>query len=531
MLEQIYYNGPILTMEDALYAEALYVKEGKIEKVGTYEEIIKLKHNVTELIDLKGHTLMPAFIDPHSHITAFANTLILVDLSSVTSFKALKEKLIAFKNSKPLTPGEWIIGFGYDHNVLTEKEHPTKLLLDEVSSQHPILISHASGHMGVVNTPALVALGITATTPNPEGGHIGRTEGSQEPNGYLEENAFLHNSSKIPQPSMSTIIQAMDEAQNIYLSYGITTAQDGMVNAQDWQLGKYLADQNKLKIDVVGYVDLKNSPLIIKQNPTYVGQYVNHYKLGGYKIFLDGSPQGKTAWLTKPYENAEGGYRGYPIYTEAEVESLVKAALDENLQLLTHCNGDAAADQLLTAFENVLKDGHYEDIRPVMIHAQTVRYDQIDRMKAIHMIPSYFVAHTYYWGDIHIQNLGMERASKISPVHTTLLKDVPYTFHQDTPVVLPHMLHTVWCAINRMTQSGVILGEEEKLSPLDALKAITINAAYQYFEEDTKGSLKAGKVADLVILDQNPLTVDPMMIKDIQVLETIKGGKTLYTRA
>lgn len=530
MLEQIYYNGPILTMEDELYAEALYVKNGKIEKVGTYAEISKLQNNNTQLIDLKGHTLMPAFIDSHSHMTAFANTLILVDLSTVTSFETLKEKLTTFKNSKKLVPGEWIIGFGYDHNTLIEKQHPTKVLLDEVSGDHPILISHASGHMGVVNTPALVSLGITASTPNPEGGHIGRMKKSHEPNGYLEENAFLHNSSKIPQPSMSAIIQALEEAQNIYLSYGITTAQDGMVNEQEWQLGQYLSAQNKLKVDVVGYVDLKNSPAIIKQNQAYVGHYVNRYKLGGYKIFLDGSPQGKTAWLTTPYENAEDGYRGYPIYTETEVEALVKTALDENLQLLTHCNGDAAADQLLTAFETVLEKGHYEDTRPVMIHAQTVRYDQIDRMKALHMIPSYFVAHTYYWGDIHIQNLSMERASKISPAHTTLLKGVPYTFHQDTPVVLPHMMHTVWCAVNRITQNGIVLGEEEKLSPLDALKGITINAAYQYFEETTKGSLKAGKNADLVILDQNPLTIDPMLIKEIKVLETIKDGTTLYTR-
>ncbi|MGO0862293.1 amidohydrolase family protein, partial [Clostridioides difficile] len=199
----------------------------------------------------------------------------------------------------------------------------------------------------------------------------------------------------------------------------------------------------------------------------FVKKYVNRFKIGGYKIFLDGSPQGKTAWLTKPYENSEDGYCGYPIYKDEEVEKFINISVEEKMQLLTHCNGDAAADQLINSFEKVIKEKNIkDDMRPVMIHAQTVREDQVDEMKKINMIPSYFVAHTYYWGDIHIKNLGESRAFKISPLKTTIEKGLIYTLHQDTPVIAPNMLETIWCAVNRITKKGVLIGENEKISPL-----------------------------------------------------------------
>ena len=163
-----------------------------------------------------------------------------------------------------------------------------------------------------------------------------------------------------------------------------------------------------------------------------------------------------------------------------------------------------------------------------MVHAQTVRPDQLERMAALQMIASFFVAHTYYWGDVHRKNFGDERAMKISPTHTALEKGVLFTFHQDAPVVPPDMWHTVWCAVCRQSKGGVIMGEGERIPVLEALKAVTINGAYQYFEEKTKGSLEEGKWADLMIVDKDPLKVDPMELKDIKVLSTIKEGFTLW---
>ena len=528
MNKQLYFNGNILTMTDDIYVEALLVSEGKIEKVGTKEALWALKDEKTELIDLQGKTLMPAFIDPHSHLTALGSTMVLASLEEVHSFEALKEKMKTFMANKDLKEGEWVIGFGFDQNRLQEQAFPTAAVLDEVSTSHPILISHASGHIGIVNTLGLEKLGITAESKDPQGGKIGRMDDGKTPNGYLEETAFISVATKVPQQSFEDQLKAIEAAQKVYLSYGITTVQEGIVHEEEMKKLSALAENNRLLVDVIGYVDIKNNKALIKEYPGYVKQYQHRLKIGGYKLFLDGSPQGKTAWVTKSYEG-ESTYKGYPVYKDEEVKAFAETAVKEKIQLITHCNGDAAADQLIQSFKQVKEEGEKtEAIRPVMIHAQLVRHDQLPSMKAIGMIPSYFVAHTYYWGDIHLKNFGKERAEHISPLHASLEEGVRFTLHQDTPVIAPNMLETVWCAVNRQTKEGIILGEEECISPLEALKAVTIHSAYQYFEEDRKGSLEEGKLANLIILDQNPLTIDPMKIKDIRVLETIREGETLY---
>ena len=319
----------------------------------------------------------------------------------------------------------------------------------------------------------------------------------------------------------------LEKAQNIYASYGITTVQDGFVPKELYQLFDYVAKKKLLKLDVVGYLDLKQSGEIYKDSP-YVGEYINHFKIGGYKIFLDGSPQGKTAWMKEPYKNSED-YCGYPVLKDEKLYELIETSLDNKAQLLAHCNGDAAAEQYITQFERVLNNRiEKETYRPVMIHAQFVHNEQLDRMKIINMIPSFFNAHTYYWGDVHIKNVGYERASKISPIKCAVDKNMPFTLHQDAPVIAPDMLKSIWCAVNRKTRSGTILGEEQCVSVWEALKGITIYGAYQYFEENTKGTIAQGKLADLVILDKKPLTCSKLEIDSIQVLETMKEGETIY---
>jgi len=320
-------------------------------------------------------------------------------------------------------------------------------------------------------------------------------------------------------------------AQEMYFSHGVTTAQDGAANAEDIRLLRAAAAEGRLKIDVVAYpVVSADARELCEKNAECVEKYVDHYKIGGYKMFLDGSPQGKSAWLTRPYENS-GDYLGYPRQTDAETEACCKQAIEDGRQLLTHCNGDAAGDQLLACYEKAYAEtGHKKknDLRPVMIHCQTVRDDQLDRMATLHMIPSIFVGHVYYWGDVHLMNLGRERAERISPARSALKRDLRMNFHQDTPVTPPDMFHSVWCAVNRRTRSGAVLGERQSVGVYDALRAVTINPAYQYFEEGSKGSLKEGKRADMIIVDRDPVTADPASLKDIRVLETIKDGETVY---
>ena len=528
MMESIlFYNGTILTMEEPLTAQAVLTEKGRIKAMGLLEELKTLAGPDTRMVDLGGQTLLPGFIDPHSHITALAQTMGLLPLEGVTSWEELAGRIRDFRESRKIQAGEWITGFGYDHNFLREKAHPSREMLDKAAPDNPVLLSHASGHMGVMNTAALKAAGITADTPDPTGGKIGRTAAG-EPDGYLEEAAFTAASAKMPRPSMETLLGQMEEAQQVYLSHGITTVQDGVTKAPEWAMLKAMAEQDRFLVDVVSYVDMKGHSRLWEDNPEYQGDYCHRLRLGGYKIFLDGSPQGRTAWVSRPYENGEEGYCGYPIYEDEEVESFLCRAVEEGRQILAHCNGDAAAQQMLDAYERAGKAAGCRDIRPVMIHAQLVRRDQLSRMARLGMIASFFVAHTYYWGDIHLENFGRERACAISPAASAIREGVTYTFHQDTPVLPPDMLQTVWCAVNRVTKNGEVLGEEERISPLDALKGVTINAAYQYFEEDRKGSIRPGKTADLVVLDRDPLEVPPEAIREIRVTAVLKEGRLVY---
>lgn len=526
MIKKLYRNGTIITMEESLYAKAILTCDGIIKKVYYEEDPLSMKEDGIEIIDLHGHTLLPAFIDCHSHFSGYASSLLQVDLTEAVSFSDITQMITRFMKRNHVSPGEWVLCRGYDHNNLKERIHPTLALLDKVAPKNPILLQHQSGHMGVLNSLALKQLDITTETKSPEGGVIGVKDGKLT--GYLEENAFVSYSKKVPFGSKEDIFYALKEAQNIYASHGITTAQEGFVVEELAGILEYLMQSNTLTIDLIGYLDIKERDALWNRFSPYIKKYHNHLKIGGYKTFLDGSAQGRTAWMLTPYEGTPE-YLGYPILSDKELKQLIQIALKDDMQLLVHCNGDAATNQYINQYRSAKEElNSTNDIRPVMIHAQLLRRDQLEEVKRLSMIPSFFVAHVYYWGDTHIENFGYERASQISPANSALQKGILFTFHQDAPVIEPNMLETIWCAVNRITKKDVLIGEDERISPLEALKAVTIHGAYQYFEEDRKGSLKEGKLADLVVLSRNPLAVPVEEIKDIKVLETIKEGKTIY---
>lgn len=528
-MQTIYYNGTIITMDETQpQVEAVCVNGKTIAKTGKQSDILKMQDAHTVLVDLKGKTMFPGFIDPHSHFVGVANALSQCDLSEATCFEEIVKKMKQFITDNDIKKGEWVFGCNYDHNFLVEKRHPNKLLLDKISVVNPIVLIHASSHMGAANSAALALQHITADTPDPEGGKFEHFEDTNEPTGFMEENAFIDFQGKAPMQSVERLMKLMLKAQEIYASYGITTIQDGMVANPLFQLLQYASSQKVLYIDVIGFIDILHCRDVIKEHKELVGHYINHFKIGGYKIFLDGSPQGRTAWMETPYKDSDQ-YYGYPILKDEKLYDSILMALKDKQQLLAHCNGDAAANQYISQFEKVHKEHKTLDTkRPVMIHAQLVRKDQLKRMSEIGMMPSFFLAHTYYWGDIHIKNFGKERADTISPAKSAVDLGIPYTFHQDSPVLMPDMMRTIWCAVNRLTKNGVRIGEEERVSVYDAMKAITVNAAYQYFEEDKKGSITEGKQADLVILNSNPLEIDSMKLADVKVLETIKAGKRIY---
>ena len=264
--------------------------------------------------------------------------------------------------------------------------------------------------------------------------------------------------------------------------------------------------------------------------------YNHNFRIAGVKLSLDGSPQGKTAWLTQPYlvppEGKDKNYRGYPaIPDEKNVTAYVDTAFANGWQILAHCNGDAAADQYIRAIRKASNRYGNDNRRSVMIHAQTVRDDQLDSMQVLQIIPSFFSMHTFYWGDWHRdETLGRERAYRISPAVSAYNRGIVFTEHHDAPVTRPDAIRILWCAVNRISRSGDIIGPDQRITPFIALKSITAWAAYQYFEENLKGTLSEGKLADFVILSANPLKVDPINIDGISIMETIKEGKTVYKK-
>ena len=522
MSRTLFFNGPILTMESPLPTDALVVENGRIAALGTDA----LNATGAERVDLQGDTLLPAFVDPHSHLSAAANGLLQVPLGDVCDFAQLEGAVADFIRDNHIPAGQWVFGQGYDHNHLVEHAHPTKELLDRAAPHNPVVIQHASGHMGVFNSAALHQLFLSGNTPDPEGGCFGRKDGALT--GYAEENAFVQNLRRAPRPGFEQLKGAFAQAQKMYAAHGITTAQEGMMAPELFPLYQGLVAQNALTLDVVGYPGVADFHAARVAFPDSVNGYGGGLRLGGVKIFLDGSPQGRTAWLRTPYQG-EREYRGYPTMTDEQVEQALTLAAEEGVQILAHCNGDAAAQQYLDMGAKVSQSHpNLRQVRPVIIHAQLVGTDQLPQAKALGFTPSFFVAHVYHWGDIHLKNLGAKRAAAISPAKTALDLGMPFTFHQDTPVIPCDMMETIWCAVNRVTKNGVQLGPEQRIGVYDALKAVTVHAAWQYGEETEKGTLSVGKQANLVRLSANPLEVNPQNLRDIQVVSTWKQGQCLY---
>lgn len=538
-MERIFFNGKIITMEfpnekeeRENEPEAILIRDGIIVSTGALLDIEKYAGADAIRTDLKGKCLMPAFIDAHSHFVMSGQMSMMANLSECESFNDIIVVLKKYMKDNKITKENVIIGFGYDHNFLKENAQPDKRVLDQVSAEIPIFILHVSAHLACANSAALKIAGIDENTADPEGGVIGRFFDSTEPNGYVEE-AALNLLQIAIFPRIKFDIKAIfEKVQEEYISNGITTVQDGASTEKDIKMLINISKMNNLKIDVVSYLLMSNggTQIMEKYEKEYLS-YKNHFKIGGYKLVLDGSPQGRSAWMTEPYLGGESNYKGYPWMQDETVYKYVIEAISQNRQLLAHCNGDAASEQFLNIYEKALKETqHKMNLRPVMIHCQTVRNDQLDRMAQMSMIASIFIGHVWYWGDIHIKNFGHKRGEHISPAKDALNRGVLINFHQDTPVTKPDMLHSIWCAVNRISRSGKVIGENQKINIYDALKAVTINAAYQYFEENTKGSITKGKIADLIILDKSPMDIDKMEIKNIKVIETIKDGKTIYTR-
>ena len=528
--------------DSAHYVEALVCGNGTIAYVGPKAEALA-KYPKATAIDLQGRTLLPGFIDAHGHlfnagIQALSANLLPPPDGEGADIDALIRITNAWwkDNAKVVEQSGWVLGFGYDDAQLKEHRHPTAKDLDRISTEVPVIFIHQSGHLASMNSAGLKRAGYTKDTPDPPGGVIRRIAGTREPDGVLEETAMFKPLfqvlGNVDDRGNEAIVRAGIAA---YTSFGFTTAQEGRASADICTTLERMAGRGDMPIDVDVYPDIQMALDLLRERGVQRA-YTGRFRIAGTKLSLDGSPQGKTAWLTKPYVKPPPGagrdYAGYPaIPNEADVLALVDTAYKHNWQLITHCNGDAAIDQYIRAVRRATDTYGNKDRRTVMIHAQTVREDQLDSMQVLGIIPSFFSMHTFYWGDWHRdETLGPERAYRISPTGSALQRGMRFTEHHDAPVAKPDAIRVLWCTVNRTSRSGEVIGADQRVSPYIALKSITEWAAWQGFTEDRKGTLAPGKLADLVVLDKNPLKVDPMAIQDIVVLETIKEGRTIHKR-
>jgi predicted amidohydrolase YtcJ len=541
--DTIYHGGDVVTIDDKNpLAEAVAVKEGRILAVGSKVDVLKLKGANTKVVDLGGKALLPGFVDAHGHCfqtglqAASANLLPAPD-HRVNDIDALQSELKAWAQTANAKKYGMILGFGYDDAQLSQQRHPTRQDLDEVSGDLPVLIIHQSGHLGVMNTKALELAGINAESKNPPGGVIRREADGKTPSGVLEETAFMMAGIKVLPKLGETEFDALAKTgMKLYAANGFTMAQEGRaleINDQTWIR---LANSKQMLIDVVSYPDMtfSDKPFGL-DTPWYSKDLKNGYRIGGVKLSFDGSPQGKTAFLSQPYlippHGQPASYRGYPSIEPAEVDRKIAICYERGWQFLAHCNGDAAGDMMLGAIKDArARLGFGSDRRDVMIHCQTVREDQLDAMQEMGVIPSMFGMHCFYWGDWHRDSvLGAERAERISPARSALRRGMIFTQHHDAPVALPNAIRILSSVVTRRTRSGDILGAGQCIPVGPALKSLTLWPAYQHYEEENRGSIEVGKLADFAILDRNPHRVPISELENLRVLETIKEGKTIYT--
>ena len=541
--DTILVNGTVVTLTgpgNTKVAEALAITGDRITAIGTSDDVRGLAGTYTTVIDVDGQAVLPGFIDAHGHFPS--SGLIekhFVDLNSppIGPVKTIEDIVSRLKEKAATTPpGIWIQGRGYDDTLVQEMRHPTRWDLDRASTEHPIYIGHISGHLSVGNSLALEIAEITSDSPQPFGGKIHKDETTGEPTGVLEEPpAMGHVSKLLPQFSEEDLVDAVATAAQAYASVGVTTAQQGATAPTGAAIFVRAHKEGRLPIRVHVWPVIQAVVAMIKNGDRLDQPAANGMvSYRAVKGFADGSIQGYTGYLSQPYHSHSHNdprYRGYPRMDRDALAKQIITVHQAGYQIAVHGNGDAAIDDVLYAFEQAFETAPRADARHLIIHAQMAREDQLDRMKAMGLIPSFFNLHTYYWGDRHWDIfMGPERAARMSPAASAVAKGLVYTLHADTPVVPMEPMRIVWAAVTRLSSGGRVIGEAQRISVVEALKGITTYAAYQAFEEEDKGTIEVGKLADLVILDRNPLTVDSLDLDDLRVTRTMVGGRTVYQR-
>ena len=534
----IIHGGPILTMEgdQPTYVEAVVVSSGKIVFAGSDAEAMKQKGGNTIVKDLGGKTMLPGFVDPHSH---FINAPTLSQQVNVSpspvgpgdTVPAIIAALKAYQDKAKIPDGGWILAWGYDDSMV--KGSPlTRRDLDAAFPSHKVMVTHVSLHGGVLNSKGLEWAGVDRNTPTPPGGVIARGPDGKEPAGLLMETAFLPIFAKLPQPSEAEMLELLKPGQMMYASNGFTTANEGYTHTKDIRLLQKAGAEKRLFIDIVALPGFSEMDQWMNKPEFPFGQWNNRLKLQGIKITQDGSVQGKTASYLQPLltggPQGQKNWHGNSTLPYADFAKLINTSHQAGLQIFVHANGDGAIQQVIKATEAAgLKAG--DDSRTIVIHSQMQHREDLPKYVELGLTPSYFTMHVFFWGDVHRKNLGEERAAFISPMVSAMDLGLKATNHTDFNVTPLDPFMVLWTAMARTTRSGYVLGPGQRIDPYRGLKAMTIYPAWEYREESRRGSIAPGKLADFVIITADPLKTPVDKIREIKVLETIKEGTTIFS--
>lgn len=537
----LFKNANVLTLDsDNRRAGSVAVSNGRI--VGIWKEGEPSKSEIeitarTNVVDLKGATLIPGFIDTHNHILAYGQLKEQLNCGTPPN-QSIKDIVEAVGARAKETPdGQWIQGYGYDDTLLHEKRHLTRKDLDEAAPNNPVLIMHTSGHLAAANSFALRMGGLTDDVSDPQGGHYGRDEKGRL-NGVLYESAAMQPvMNQTPKVTIDDMTDFLREAAKDYVAQGITTNSDAAIFGLD-DLAAHLKAAEE-------GINPMRAQLMIMHHLLREGGAFGGYtaaqldkeiqersggmaKLDSAKMFQDGSIQGLTGALREPYYQNPDVY-GDLIHSQDAFNEEVADLHRRGFRIATHGNGDRAIGSILEAYEYALEKHKRSDHRHRIEHVQAAAPEDLEKMKALNVAGSFFINHVYYWGDRHEKIfLGPERARRISPLVEAVNSDLLFTLHSDCPITPISPLFSVWAAVNRLTKEGRVLGPEQRIDVITALKSMTIYGAKLNFAEDVSGSIEMGKQADFAVLEADPTTVNPEEIKDIAVLATYVDGKPVY---
>ncbi|QWE30256.1 amidohydrolase [Polynucleobacter sp. Adler-ghost] len=540
--DAIFYGGDIVTMNKSQpTAEAVAIQNGKIIQVGPLSKLKTLQGQGTKLINLNGQTLMPGLVEPHVHImgTAFSEEIFL-NLSNFTmphdTLDSLVAKLTAY--SKNFKDGEWINAFGVDPSR-TEPfmSELTADILDKVSTTKPIFVMNQSMHIAYVNHKALEMAGLTDSSPDPKGGKLLKDSKGRLTGVVYEAPAFYLFLDKMPPPTQEVVEQAVAKVGQRLVSKGVTTSAEITVGGylgvdKEYALFNAMTHSGKLPVRVRGYMYSNAYPTTNKSYKP--GQGDDTFKLIGVKIVADGSNQGLTGAMSKPYDYPAGtSNTGTLNFTEQELYDLAKPRFDEGWQLSVHSNGDKSIEQTLNVFAKLVTKPADTKSRLRIEHFTVPTEAQIDRAAKLGVVPGFTIGHTDYWGEaFHNHLLGAERADRIDPSASLIKRGMRFAYHSDSPVSPIHPLKYASEGAARLWQVSPqkVLNPSQKISINHALKAVTIDAAYQLKMDDKIGSIQEGKYADFAIVNQNPMKTDAYKIRDIEVNETWVNGKQVFKR-